>query len=378
MHRKIVFINQATGYLTIDIINKFTEEFDEVALVTGSIRVQNIQLNNKVRISTITRYDRSNTFRKAISWLAGTTQIFFLLKLKYRDFEKFFFTIPPTAYLMAQHLRPPFTITIFDLYPDALKANGFGERGTLYRWWLRRNEMIFPKAHRVYVLSENMKSRVLEYSERTDVRVVSNWSAFSGSTPVKKSMNKFLKGDSLEGKFVIQYSGNIGVTHKVETLVEVAIKLRFNKEIEFQIIGRGGRSQVIDKLIVINGLENCNLLPFRNDDELYESLCSADLAVITLVDKTTDISVPSKVYNIMAAGLPIMGIVPLNSEIAQIVNKYNLGKVFNDEDINAMCDFILYLKQNPEEWNKYSQNSLQAAREFSSANASKYLEHYTI
>jgi hypothetical protein len=50
MSRRIVFINQATGYLTIDVINSFTGDFDEIALITGSIRVQDIPLDKKSRL----------------------------------------------------------------------------------------------------------------------------------------------------------------------------------------------------------------------------------------------------------------------------------------------------------------------------------------
>jgi hypothetical protein len=204
MPRKIVFINQATGYLTIDVINEYAKEFDEVALITGSIRVQDTPLNHKVKVSRITRYNRGSTFRKALSWMKGTIQIFFLLKFRYRDFEKFFYTIPPTAYLLALNYKSVFSIMIFDLYPEALKANGFTERSVLYKWWSRKNRQIFPIAHRVFTLSENMKSRVLEYSPDTDVRIIPNWSAFSELTPVDKNKNIIIQREGLKGKFIIQ------------------------------------------------------------------------------------------------------------------------------------------------------------------------------
>ncbi|MGQ3088141.1 hypothetical protein, partial [Flavobacterium sp.] len=82
--KKIVFINQATGYLTIDIINEFAKDYDEVALIAGSIRVQDIPLDRKVKWSKITKYDRGNPKKKFLSWLIGTIQIFFLLLFRYR------------------------------------------------------------------------------------------------------------------------------------------------------------------------------------------------------------------------------------------------------------------------------------------------------
>jgi glycosyltransferase involved in cell wall biosynthesis len=376
MSEKIVFINQATGYLTIDIINEFALEFNEVVLITGSIRVQNALLNSAVKVSHIVRYNRGNTYRKALSWLIGTIQIFFLLKFRYRDFDKFFFTIPPTAYLMASIFRSSFSIAIYDLYPEALKANGFREEGILYKFWSKKNRMVFAKAHRVYTLSENMKSQILDYSEKANVRVISNWSAFSNFTPIKKEKNRILKWEGLTGKFVIQYSGNIGVTHNVETLIEVAEALNHHKDLEFQIIGRGERYNIIRKLIEKKGLTNCRLLPFRKDEELYESLCMADLAVITLDNKTAAISVPSKLYNIMAAGLPVMALAPVKSAISGIILKYQTGKTFEKENVNGMCEFILKIKNNPVLRLRLSANALAASQDFTSSNATKYLMYY--
>ena len=101
MAGKIVFISQASGYLTIDIINRFVSDFDKVILITGSVRIQDTPLDPHIRVEMIMRYDRGNNFRKGFSWIIGSLQIFFLLKFRYNKYDKFFFTVPPTAYLMA-------------------------------------------------------------------------------------------------------------------------------------------------------------------------------------------------------------------------------------------------------------------------------------
>ena len=249
MPRKIVFINQATGYLTIDIINEFVKEFEEVALVTGSIRIQNTPLDRNVKICHIIEYNRNGSFRKLLSWLIGTVQIFFLLKIRFRNFEKFYFTIPPTAYLLALNFKSLYSILVFDIYPEALIAYRFSERGILYKWWSGRNRIIFSRAHKVFTLSEYMKTQILCYSNNADVRVISNWSAFSGLTRVPKDKNKLIYKYGLQEKFIVQYSGNIGATHNVEVLIEVADILKHDENILFLIIGRGKRANDIQEMV---------------------------------------------------------------------------------------------------------------------------------
>ena len=376
MGRNIVFINQATGYLTIDVINIFAREFEQVALITGSIRIQNTELVPKVRISKIIKYNRGTNFKKAFSWLIATLQIFWLLKTKYRKFEVLFYTVPPTAYLLSRFITSDYSVVIFDLYPDALKANGFDEKGLLYRWWAKKNKQIFSKADKIFTLSESMKNQVLVYSPEADVRIISNWSAFSGYTPVKKKDNPITIREGLVDKFIIQYSGNIGVTHNVETLIEIADRLKYHEKIVFQIIGRGERINVIKDLIEIKGLNNCHLLPFRNDDELYHSLCAADLSVIILDDKTNDISVPSKIYNIMAAGIPIMAIAPGNSGLTEIISFHKVGKSFEKNKIDEMSDYIIELKTDKSLYQSLSDNSILSSANFTDKNALKYFQNY--
>ncbi len=376
MKRKIVFINQATGYLTIDIINEFAKEFDEVALITGSIRIQDTFLDNKVTVSYIIKYNRGNTIKKSLSWLIGTIQIFVLLMVRYRKYEVFYFTIPPTAYLQALHFKSPFSILVYDIYPEALLNLGFSKNSALYKWWAKRNKMIFARAHKVFTISDKMRSKILEYSVRSDIAVIPNWSSFSGFARIKKENNKLTAQYNLQEKFIVQYSGNIGLTHKVEVLIEVAELLGSSDGIVFLIIGRGERMNTIENMIIKRGLKNCLLLPFRNDDELFDSLCAADLAVVTLDDKTPDVSVPSKTYNIMAAGIPVMAIAARNSEIANVIDKHENGKSFDKCDLDGMCKFIIELKNDPAYNNLLSEKSLSAAQNYTSSNAKKYCDVY--
>jgi len=376
MSLRIVFINQSTGYLTIDVINQFTPHYDKVALIAGSVRVQDVPLDEKVGVSYILKYNRGNALKKTITWLFGTMQIAFLLLTRYRSFEVVFITIPPTAYLFAPLLKRKYSIIIYDLYPDSLTAFGLNSSSLLSRWWSRKNRKIFTAAHRVYTLSDSMKDAVLNYAPNCNVHVIPNWSAFSGMKPIAKKENRFLKEGDMADKFIVQYSGNIGFAHHVESIVNLAEELKEDGDLFFMIIGRGKRIDEINEMIEQKGLSNIVLIPFRKDEDLFESLCSADLAVVTLDDKSPNISVPSKTYNILAAGKPLMVIASEESEIARLVKKHQNGRTFLSSDYQGMRSFIMELKNNPETYVRLSELSLQASKEYSSRNAARYLDIY--
>lgn len=376
MSRKIVFINQATGYLTIDIINAFAKHYDETALITGSIRVQDIPLDQKVKISKTVKYDRGNTRKKMTSWLLGTVQIFFHLLFKYRNYEVFYITIPPSAYLLSLILPNKFSLLVFDVYPDVLKIYNINESKWIYRAWISWNKKLFKKVHRLYTIGEGMKKLLAQYTDAKNIFIIPNWSGLTKIKPVAKSENPFVMENKLQNKFIVQYSGNIGYTHNVELLVEVAKMMKEYNDIIFLIIGRGDRVNHIKNLIQEYKLDNCIQMPFQPDETLNFSLAAADLGVVILDEKTAHASVPSKIYNLQAVGVPIVAIASLDSEINEHIEKYGNGKTFAQNDLEGVKNYILKCKSDKGYLKQISDNSIIASKEFSMTNANKYYKHY--
>ncbi len=145
MLRKIIFVNQATGYLTIDIINAFAAKFDEVAFMYGDLRIQDAEPHPKVKFSKIVQKSRKSNGMRFLRWLIATIQIFFLLITRYRRYEIFYFSIPPFAYFLSLLIRRKFSILMWDVYPDALKLVGINETHVVYRIWTLINRRLFKK-----------------------------------------------------------------------------------------------------------------------------------------------------------------------------------------------------------------------------------------
>lgn len=378
MPRGIVFINQATGYITIDIINSFANHFDDISLIAGSIRVQDINLSKKVHWSKIIPYNRGNPLKKFISWIIGTIQIFFLLMGKYRNHEVFYVTIPPSAYLLSLILSNKFSILVFDVYPDVLKIYKYNESSLIYRLWAHWNRKLFSKAHRIFTIGEGMAELLSSYIPKDHLKILPLWTGLTTARRIPKSDNIWLAKQEFKNKFIVQYSGNIGYTHNVEILIELAIHLRMKTEIHFLIIGRGKRYNLICNQIEEHALKNCTVMPYQPDDFLIYSLAAADIGVVLLDEKTAHVSLPSKIYNLQAVSIPILGISPPGSELDIHLKEYKNGRCFQQSDIGGMIDFILNMKNNPEELRYFSENSIKAANFFSRANADKFYKSYDL
>lgn len=371
--KKVVLVNQSTGYLMIDIANAYADVYDEVVLLAGSIKVTERTLSNRIKVRHIVAYDRSSSIKRLLTWGWASLQIFNRLLFKYCKYEVVYVTNPPMAYLSSLILKNPFSIIVYDTYPDALKNVGIGKGNFIYKWWSKKNRKLFAKAKKIVTLSDGMADCLANYVERDKIAVVPNWASKASFGPVAKNVNPFVKDYGLENKFTVMYSGNMGFTHNVETIIEVAKKLAGDERIHFMLIGDGKKKSELQEMSRNYGLKNCTFLDWQPADMLQYSLASADLGVITLNDETAKVSVPSKTYNLLAVGAPLLCIVPEDSELASIVAKYQNGACFQPVQIDEIATYVLDLVSNKEKKAAMVNNSLAASKNYTYENARLYV-----
>jgi glycosyltransferase involved in cell wall biosynthesis len=371
---KIVIINQSTGYLTIDIVNAFASNYDEVTLIAGSIKESERKLDSKVMVDLIVSYNRNSSIQRLWTWLAGTAGIFFKLLFKYRDYKVVYITNPPMSYLCSLLLHNPYSIIVYDIYPEALKNIGIKDGSIFYKLWGRWNMRLFRKAETVFTLSDGMGSELSKYIDRSRIKVIYNWSASENIHPVPRDENKFIKDNNLEGMFIVLYSGNIGYTHNVESVIEVAEKLRSHEDIRFLFIGEGKKKEILQNKVREYGITNCIFMTWQSTQVLPFSLASADIGVVTLNDETATVSVPSKTYNLLAVGTPLMCIAPQSSELNRLVSSYGNGKCFDKNNIDGMAGYILRLHEDNQLRLRMSEASLEASKHFTYKNAMEYVQ----
>ena len=374
--RKIVILNQAVNYLTVGFANAFNQRFDEVALITGSVHVQGEELDPDIEVSRINHWQERPAWKKAFSYLIALVRMWGLLVTKYRGYEVFFVSVPPMGYLLNLVLPHRFSMMIWDVYPDILKITGMQESHPVYRIWSALNRRSFRKAWRVFTISESMADVLSKYMDKDRFIVQPIWSIFQDNVRVPPEQNPFVQKHGLEGRFVVQYSGNIGVTHNVESLIDIAEYLKDEKHILFQVIGRGPRQPVIERLIKERGLENLQMLPFQTDEMFPYSLSAADLGVVILHESVGRGSVPSKAYNLMSFGIPALYIAAPDSELALYCDKYGHARCFTANQQDDVAKYIRNLAADQAKFENMQLRAEKAAKDFRRSNADRFVQAY--
>ena len=374
MKSKVIIVNQSTGYLMVDVVNAYSQEYDEVVLLAGKVEEHSRILSPKVFLYNIKAYNKKNVFYRILTWLISFFQSFFYLLIHGKGAMVVYVTNPPLSYFSSLFLRNKFIIIEYDIYPDALKNIGIRDDSLIFKLWTKINRKVFKKADCIITLSNGMANLLSKYVNKSKIKVIPNWGSIT-MNPVPKVDNPFIKEHHLEGKFVVMYSGNIGYTHHVETIVALALLLRNEFDIHFMVIGGGGKKADLVKLVEMQGLVNCTFLDWLPAGNIVYSLSAADLSVVTLTDDTAFVSVPSKTYNILSVGSPMLCVAPEKSEIGQLVKKERCGKCYDKDHVEEMINFILQLKSDKKYYTEMVKNALNASTHYTFANANEYVYH---
>lgn len=373
---KILLVNQHVVPIFIDVANALQNESAQVTLLTGHVEKGGVDLSPKIKVINSIRYSRKNTFTRLFTWILFGVHYFFYLAFNSGSKKVVVTTNPPLAlvvtYLLAKVTKNPFHIILYDLYPDALVQTNLARADNLLiRTWGKLNGKMFRNAASVITLSESMKEAALRYGAAR-FTVIPNWADTTYLKPFAKNENEFVVRHQLMDKTVILYSGNMGLTHDLESVVEVAEILKGQESLVFVFIGEGGKKASLMKSAAEKKLKNILFLPYQDARNFPLALASADIGVVTLGQGAEGISVPSKTYSYLAAGLCLLAIAPPDSEVVRLIKQHNVGFCCEPGQTAQLALVVNKLVNDNVQLRGFQQKSRKVSAQFGAENAHLY------
>lgn len=208
---------------------------------------------------------------------------------------------------------------VMDVYPDlAVELGAIRAGSTSARFLARASRFLLRASDRVVALDRAMADRLDAGGARGAV-VIANWADGDSIRPRSPEGHPDRERRGWSGRFVVLYSGNMGLAHEFETLLEAASAFAGDPEIRFAFVGDGPRRREIEEGCRRRGLENVEFHPYAPRSALGDSLTAGDLHVVTLRPRMQGLLVPSKIYGILAAGRPTIYIGPAAGEVHDVV-----------------------------------------------------------
>jgi colanic acid biosynthesis glycosyl transferase WcaI len=263
-------------------------------------------------------------------------------------------TLGAAGWAVARARRVPFAFNIQDVFPDVAVELGAITDPRVIRFasWLERETYL--RADAVTVLSEDLKANVAAKiagrrgaaGSPDKVRVIPNFIDTDRIRPGERE-NAYRREFGLEGKTVVMYAGNVGLSQSLDLVLSAAAHLAHDPDVAFVINGGGVARLGLQQAAA--GLPNVHFVDMQPAERLAEVAAAADIHVVPLRTGLARSSVPSKLYTILAAGRPVVASVDAGTEVARTVVDAGAGLAVPPDDPERFTKALVRLIEAPDE-----------------------------
>ena len=355
---QIVFVNQyafpdeaATAQMLSDLVKKCEETgfgchviCSDRSYADRERRYDRTEVVGRVGYSRVrtTSFGREGTVGRVLNYLTFLLGALLRLLSGPRPDVIVGMSTPPVlgalAVLVAKLRRCRSVYWAMDVYPDIAFALGAmdprGAMGSVFGivsgWTLR-------EANLVLALGDTMAARLRGLGAR-HVLVVHNWADGSAIQPRKSDESLWRRRQRWDGKLAVVYSGNMGLAHEFETLLEAASLL--GEQARFVFVGDGPRRRDVEDGSRRRCLLNVEFHDAVPRERLSDLLAAGDVHVVTLRPGLPGLLVPSKVYGILAAGRPIVYVGPTEGEVFEIVSGGGCGACIENGRASELAEVL--------------------------------------
>ena len=284
--------------------------------------------------------------KRALAELLFTARTFIALLMKLRRGDVTL-TVPapfmlPYAFAAAAKLKGAKSVLIMhDLYPDVLIMAGLLKPHSLLAKAIHAlNAPMFRALDAIVIIGRDTEKLLLRYGgvSRDRIRFIPNWTTLARGVRAIDPDNPYRR--SLSGRFLVGLSGNLGFTHDPVIVFEAARRLQGDNDIHFLLSGWGVGFDQLKAMQAEAGLVNVTLVDRVEDDQLETFLSAADAWIIPYRRNVAGVSVPSRFYNLLAIGRPVILVSEPDAEAALTVTEHDVGWVIEPGNADELAKAI--------------------------------------
>lgn len=369
----------STGYYLTKIAEGLTDDFEVKALcgqpnyLARGTKAAKREIHNKVEIfrAAGTTLDKNVIPFRIINMLTLSFSIFLRALRNFRKGDKILVvTNPPSMPFIAAIAclikGGNYTLLIHDNYPEILiAAEKARENSFFVKMMNHANRWLYKYAAKIIVCGRDMNRLVTRKTEGLDVSVVTiqNWAELESVRPYPRAGNALLRELGIENKLVFLYAGNMGYPNDLESILVCAEKLKGDERFAFVFLGGGVKRKWLEREVANKKLTNVRVLDPQPRSEQNVFLNGCDVGIVTLVKKMRGVSVPSRTYNILAVGKPILALTEDDSEVSKVIDDDNVGWTVPPGEPDKLLKKILEIYESREKLNEMGAHARRAALE---------------
>ena len=329
---------------------------------------RSVENTNGIRIVRVKTYISANagTLKRMIDYISFmVSAMFFGLFEKRPDLivatSPQFFTACAGFGLSILRWRP-WVFELRDLWPDSIIAVGAMKPSLALRLVEKLELFLYRRARIVISVTHAFRQNLINRGINGDkIKVVTNGVDPSKFTPQLRD-EALADALDLRGKTVVGYVGTHGMAHALDKVLDAAELLRDRDDIALLFVGGGAQREALE--LRSQTMANVRFLGTQPRERMASIWSVCDVALVPLRDTPTFRSViPSKVFEAMAMGLPILMALP-EGEAMSIITKCDSGVTVPPEDPIQMATAIQQLADDPNLRQRLGNNGISAVKAY--------------
>jgi glycosyltransferase involved in cell wall biosynthesis len=371
--RRLILLNQMAGPMFRQLAEDLAGRYPNcVLLITGhpDTLAMASELNPSLQLVPTPTYDRRSRFHRVYSWFRYLLSITGRILLARRGDVLLLVSNPPLLgpwVWLLSFMRPvPYGVLVYDIYPDVLERVGLIQEGSrVSRLWRTLNRLVYRRARVVITIGNRMAVRIQLQMEQdgSKVAVVQPWADVGVIRPLSRVLNPYIDQFVEADDIVVLYSGNMGASHDIDSMLTAAEHLREQARLRFLFIGEGEKRAAVEAYIRRFPDGNVRLFPFQPEALLPYTLSLGDVSLVALDEGMEDLMVPSKVFSYMAAGSAILAVANDHSELADVIDGTGCGIRVVPRQPEQIVNALLAMTENNELLDGYQLRARQLAEQ---------------
>ena len=254
-------------------------------------------------------------------------------------------TLGLAGWVAAKRHKAPLILNIQDIHPDAAIATGALTNDRVIQLLRRMEVTSYAKAAAVTVLSDDLRKKLIRrVDNESKLRVIPNFVDTEQIYPCDGN-NSYRHELGLTDETIVMYAGNVGFSQPLEIVLEAARHLAERDDVVFVINGNGSRRSYLER--EAEELPNVTFMDYQPRQRLNEVLAAGDIHLVPLRKGLSSISVPSKLYSILAAGRPVLASVDPGTEIDLVVTRSGAGRSVPAGESGEFISALVALVDDP-------------------------------
>jgi glycosyltransferase involved in cell wall biosynthesis len=212
----------------------------------------------------------------------------------------------------------------------------------------RLERTVARRSAAVVAISPTFLERLSKWGVGHKATVVPNWAPIE-ELPVRPSENEWSRRMGLDGHPVVLYSGTLGLKHDPSILALIAAQLRdTHPDARVVVVSEGKGRDWLEAWKAEQKADNLVLLDFQPYEDLPDMMATAEFLVAILEPDASKFSVPSKVLTYLCSGRPILGVLPPDNSVSEILSSYRAGRVVDPSDRDKVAGEAVALLDDPD------------------------------